>query len=79
MYIRVRELCEWYDFKNKRTRQNGVRTYVYHADADNIYDAIHEIRYSFDSDNVVEDYDDFDGSCQDSEVIGFEVAEGYED
>ncbi|OSA95747.1 UNVERIFIED_ORG: hypothetical protein B2H93_04815 [Clostridium botulinum] len=68
MKIEIIEKCE-IDSDEKI----GIRIVIYKSAKNNLKDALEDYEKKFDSDNICNSYDEFDGECLDSEVVGISI------
>lgn len=73
MLIKVVEMCEVTPYEDGIKK--GKRTFIYESDKESLEEAIIDITESFDSDNIVWSNDEFDGECNSSEALSYEITE----
>lgn len=83
MIIKVKELC-WVDCINEEDEENeerltAIRIVIYESKKDNLKDAFNDYcSDNFDSDNIIESEDKFDGGCLDViKYLSVEECENY--
>lgn len=69
--IKVIEKCDVDG--SERNENEGLRIVYYNSPKDTLLQALEDYENNFDSDNIYETYDEFDGECQDSEVIEISI------
>lgn len=73
MILRVTEKC-------LTTNENdeeyyGLRCYDYETNKNNEKESILDLFQSFDTDNIIDSNDDFEGECLNSTIINIEIVE----
>lgn len=67
--LKIIELCEVLDEKTTE-ETTGLRTIAYEiSKSKSLVDAIIDYEDNFDSDRVIESFDDFEGECLDSTIV----------